>query len=230
MTLLRLSVAPILIILFYTYIRDKYEKEPYRLLFTGVLLGAIMTAPILLLELKFENLLSMDGWIGRIFSSFFISAGTEEALKGISVFFLIWYNKNYNEKFDGIVYAVFVSLGFALVENILYVFNETIGGMATGIYRAIFAVPAHGLYGVFMGYYLAISKFDNGNKFKNFLLAFLYAILLHGVYDLILSFGAHFMILGLYMFFLFTFSLKMMKKHLETSPFKYKNVEQVLKK
>ena len=69
---------------------------------------------------------------------------------------VIWRNKNFNEPFDGIVYACFIGLGFAGIENIMYVFgNDTVGGaLTTGVMRALLSVPGHFLFAVIMGYFL----------------------------------------------------------------------------
>ena len=91
-------------------------------------------------------------------------------------------NKEFNEPFDGIVYAVMVSMGFAATENIFYVLE---GGYQTALLRAFTAVPAHATFGILMGYYMGKAKFSN-NKIVLNLTGLLLAIIFHGAYDFFL--------------------------------------------
>lgn len=88
--------------------------------------------------------------------------------------------KEFNEPFDGIIYSTFVSLGFATLENVVYVMQS---GFSTGIARMFTAVPAHYAFGVIMGYYVGKAKFDEKNRASYLLRGLLYAVLLHGLYD-----------------------------------------------
>ena len=97
----------------------------------------------------------------------------------LALYLLIWRNRHFDEYFDGIVYAAFVSLGFAGVENIMYVFGS---GVGTGVMRALLSVPAHFLFAVVMGYFFALAKFYK-NRSWNMLMAFLVPMLLHGIFD-----------------------------------------------
>lgn len=93
-------------------------------------------------------------------------------------------NPQYNEPFDAIVYAVFISLGFAWIENIVYVTHPLWGGIGTALARAVLSVPGHGLFSVQMGYWLSEAKFA-GRK-VGWLLAFLVPYLYHGWYNYLL--------------------------------------------
>ena len=183
MTLVFIALAPVFIILFYVYFRDKYEKEPILLLIWALLSGMLITIPILFIEQGLSSFAAanLDPSSQIIWSAFVVAAGSEETFKFIALFILIWANKNFNERFDGIVYAVFVSLGFALVENLLYVVQ---GGISVGWLRAITAVPAHALFGVTMGYYFGMARFSSGGMKTAFIIrALLWPIILHGFYD-----------------------------------------------
>ncbi len=94
--------------------------------------------------------------------------------------FVLFNNKNFNEPFDGIVYAVMVSMGFATLENILYVFHS---GFTTGVIRMFTAVPAHATFGALMGYFLGKAKFSYNRKLFFTLMALLTATAFHGSYD-----------------------------------------------
>lgn len=184
MNLLILSLAPVFIIGAYIYFRDKYEKEPIRLLLLALFLGALTVIPILFLEQFLNGFTQLfSGLSAAAWNAFVVAAFSEELFKYIALFLLIWKSPEFNEKFDGIVYAVFVSLGFAAVENVLYV---TGSGYSTGFARAITAVPAHAIFGITMGFYFGMAKFYEKKQKQLKLKALLYPILLHGIYDFIL--------------------------------------------
>ena len=115
-----------------------------------------------------------------LWAAFVVAGGTEALFKYLVLWILIWANRNFNEKFDGIVYAVFISLGFAMVENVMYVIE---GGASVGLMRALTAVPAHALFGVVMGYYFGLAKFLEGEKLAYLIRAILWPVILHGFYD-----------------------------------------------
>ncbi len=185
LNLLSLALAPIFIAAFYIYFRDKYEKEPLQLLFLGLFFGAIITVPIVKSEHLLTGLMPEVGFYGEAFYlSFVVASFTEEIFKLVVVLALSYFNPNFNEPFDGIVYAVFVSLGFAMFENVLYVFNEELGGYSTALVRSVFSVPAHALFGVLMGYYLSYAKFQKQNGYLA--LALIVPVVIHGLYDFIL--------------------------------------------
>lgn len=221
--LIQLAVAPVLICLCYIYFRDKYEKEPYRLLITGVLYGALMTFPIV----KCENLLALYTPTGGVvaealFSAFVVAAFVEESFKFVILYFLVYRNKNFNERFDGIVYAVFISLGFAGYENIMYVLHPELGGLATAVSRAFVSVPAHGFFGVTMGYYFSLGKFLPESRSNDLLKAFVYPFLLHGFYDFFLLAQLKFMLVFFVVLFIIMWvsGFRKMQIHLEHSPFR----------
>lgn len=218
-----LAVAPVLICLVYMYIRDKYEKEPWRLLATGVVIGAVLTFPIMQGEGFMMRFMPITGQLGEaIYISFAVAALVEEGFKFVVLYFLTWHNNNFNERLDGIVYAVFISLGFAGVENVLYVFSPQMGGLETAFMRAVVSVPSHGFFGIIMGYYFALAKFEPQKRGRHLLSAFFAAWAVHGIYDVILLSGYTY---GMVVFvpFLLVFwrnGLKKIKTHLEASPFK----------
>lgn len=184
MQLILLSLAPVFIILFYVYFRDKYEKEPLGLLFKALLVGCIIIVPVVFAEQFIQNLQPPLGKTGEAFySAFFVAGLTEEFFKFAGLYFLIWRNPNFNEKFDGIVYAVFVSLGFAAVENIMYVAE---GGPQIAMVRALTALPAHALFGIRMGYYFGIAHMYTELRKSYLIKALLVPIFLHGIYDFLL--------------------------------------------
>ncbi len=185
MLLITISVFPVIVILAYIYFRDMYEKEPLGLLLKAFI-GGVFSAILTLLVLA-----AFDGFnapLNNIFTyalvrAFLWAAIPEELFKFLLLYLIIWKNRNFNEYFDGIVYAVFISLGFACFENILYVTEHGIG---VGIMRAILAVPAHALFGVIMGFYFSMARFNNTSTTINLAKSVIYAIIAHGIYDFIL--------------------------------------------
>lgn len=221
--LLKLGLAPSIIVLFYIFIRDKYEKEPIKLLFTGVIFGIIITAPIVFTENIIMKYMPSGGkYVYAFYTSFIVASAVEELFKYIILYFLTWRNKNLNERFDGIVYSVFISLGFAGLENLLYVLNPNLGGVRTAILRAVFSVPGHGLFGVCMGYYFALAKFEPEKRTKFMISALFIPFFMHGFYDFILlaeiPYGM--IIFIIFVVYLWINGFKKMKKHINKSPFK----------
>lgn len=220
MNLLILAIAPVIIILVYVYIRDKYEKEPLGLLLKALLAGALTPIPILLVNSWLEGYkVSFEGLQQVGYIAFVVAGFVEELFKFAALYLLIWSHREFNEKFDGIVYAVFISLGFALIENIMYVYKY---GEMTGYMRAFTAVPAHALFGVTMGYFFSLAKFNIGNRKLNLLKALFIPVLLHGIYDFILM-SEHEMFLLIFIPFLFYIwraGFKKMKILSDSSKFK----------
>jgi RsiW-degrading membrane proteinase PrsW (M82 family) len=218
--LILISLAPVLIIALYIYIRDKYEKEPYVLLVKALLTGILIILPVVIIE-KFLTSFSVsyEGFSKAAYLSFVVASLTEEGFKYFGFILLFWRNKNFNEKFDGIVYAVFISLGFAAIENIFYVFK---GGIHIGIVRGLTAVPAHALFGTVMGYYFGLARFYPDNKQKYLFLAFVMPFIWHGMYDFLLL-GQNQILLLLFIPFIIMFwitGFRKMKKLSDESVFR----------
>jgi RsiW-degrading membrane proteinase PrsW (M82 family) len=179
------AVAPSIALLYYFYLKDKYEKEPGQMLFKAFALGSLAVIPVVFFELRLNifDLAEMD-YLKAGYTAFIVAGLVEEGFKFFIFWFFLWKNKNFNETYDGIVYSVFISLGFATTENIGYVL---LTGFHTAFIRSITAVPAHALFGVTMGYYLGKARFaDEKEKTKYLMLAFIVPIVLHGIYDFIL--------------------------------------------
>ncbi len=220
MGILFVSLAPVFIILFYIYFRDKYEKEPLGLLIKAVVVGMLMVIPIIIVERLLSAFMPPMGKVASAaYNAFLVAGSTEELFKYLALYLLVWKNPNFNEKFDGIVYAVFVSLGFAAVENVMYVMDS---GFHTAIVRAITAVPAHAIFGVTMGYYFGIAHMYTEIRVENLRKAVLFPILLHGLYDFILmvEIGWLLMLFVPYVIYLYVAGMKKMKVLSDTSIYK----------
>ncbi len=223
MNLLLIAVAPVLTIILYIYFHDKYEKEPVGLLVLSFLFGAILSILIVTILYLFTGRLipitnELSIW-QQFIQAFLVVALAEEFSKYVIVKYFAQPKKAFNEPYDGIMYAVMVSMGFACTENIMYVLE---GGYETAILRAFTAVPAHATFGILMGYYMGKAKFSN-NRFKLNMAGLFLAVLFHGAYDFFLfigfipgiSIGAFIsLIIGIFL------SRKAIKKHQENSNFK----------
>lgn len=212
MDLIILALAPVVIVAAYVYFRDKYEKEPIRLLVFALLAGALTVIPILVLESFLSDLgAGLSHYQSAAWNAFAVAAFSEELFKYIALYLLIWKSPEFNEKFDGIVYATYVSLGFAAVENILYVSG---GGLVTGVMRALTAVPAHAIFGITMGFYFGMARFYQKESRSLKQKALLFPILLHGIYDFILFTGLAWLtvVFVAFVVFLYISGLKRMRQ------------------
>lgn len=220
MDLIILSLAPVFIIAGYIYFRDKYEKEPIRLLILALLFGALIVIPVMFAGRFFDGFTPMfAGLFAAAWKAFVVAAFTEELFKFLALYLLIWKSPEFNDKFDGIVYAVFVSLGFAAVENVLYVLGS---GYGTGFMRAVTAVPAHAIFGITMGFYFGMAKFYVKQQRQLKIKALLYPIILHGIYNFILFTGIQWLtiIFLAFLIYLYFSGLKRIKKLSDQSIYK----------
>lgn len=216
--LLIISLLPVILIGSFIYKKDK-NKEPARLLAKLFIAGVASTIIVLILsglsELiipSFGKELEYQNSIERFLYAFVGIALIEESSKWIMVYFISFNHKEFDELYDMVIYAVFVALGFACIENLIYVLQ---GGISTGILRAISAVPGHACDGIFMGYYLAFAKLSEYNnnlkgKKKYMILSLLVPAILHGIYDYCILSGYALLVIGFYVFvaFLYKYSLR----------------------
>lgn len=204
--LLLLAVLPAIVLIRFVYRLDKIEKEPRGLLIKLFLGGALSTvfAVIFGTLLEAVNIFDEGTTLFLIFDNFIATALVEECGKYLVMKKLTWKNREFNYSFDAVVYAVVTSLGFATLENILYVFE---GGIAVALMRAVLSVPGHAIFGVFMGYHYGLSK-RNGRVTKATVLI---PMLIHGFYDFCLSTESTLMIV-IFIAFELIISLKALAK------------------
>ena len=189
--LLAAALLPAAVLLWYVYRKDTIEKEPFRLIARLFVLGMVAGPLAAITEniafAAFESVIA-PGVLLLVLEYFIGVAAVEEGFKYL---FLNTVRKNpaFDYVYDGIVYAVAVSLGFAALENVLYVFD---GGIEVAISRAIFSVPGHCADGVVMGVFFGLAKQrsvrgEGGRAKLYYLLAFLLPTIEHGFYDACLS-------------------------------------------
>lgn len=182
--LLTIAVLPVILLMIYIYRQDKYEKEPIGLLALSFF-GGMLAIPLdFLIIYIIGAIIPPSDTVAYV--AFFQAGIPEELSKFLLLMLIIWRNKNFNEYMDGIVYATFLGLGFALVENIGYVFSEDVGGFGTAFMRALLSVPGHFLFAVIMGYFLSLAKFNPSKKVLYLFLSVGMAALAHGLFDWLL--------------------------------------------
>jgi RsiW-degrading membrane proteinase PrsW (M82 family) len=204
--LLVAAVLPVFILCFFVYKKDPH-REPGKILAKIFIFGFLSAIPILFVELLLGSIFPTEGVSNfiLIFVNVFISVAlVEEGFKWMVTMFFGYKNKEFDEIYDIIVYAVFASLGFACIENILFVFTRGIGN---AILRALLSIPGHMSFGVIMGYFLAQAKVGKINKNtsiyqRNMILSILLPTIAHTLYDAFL-FYTEYNVMSIVLFFIF---------------------------
>lgn len=205
--LLSVAIAPALALLSYFYLRKEIAKEPSKLLLHSFIYGAILTFPILFIQHVIQE--------EEIFSSLFlhqalVTSALEEFFKWLILVIAIYKHVEFDDPYDGILYGASVALGFATVENILFLLNF---GMNEAFIRALLPVSSHALFGVVMGYYLGRAKFSARKAKNEITYAFLASFVLHTIYNSILIIkGLELLLIVPFMLFLWVFGLSKAKK------------------
>ena len=188
MIILLAAVLPAAFLLYRVYQMDAIEKEPWSILRKLLLWGALSGIPAALVESLLtgvvQNLLEEGTLLYNFVFGFIVAALVEESFKFFFLYKFTFKSPHFNYRFDGVVYAVFVSMGFAILENVLYVFQ---GGLGVAISRALLALPLHAACGVYMGIAYGQQKVNGLYKpasFGSVAAACLpVPILIHGFYD-----------------------------------------------
>lgn len=181
-----LAIAPGVAISAYIIFKDEYNREPRKHLIISFLLGALSIIPAMLLELPIpftEQSLFFQSTLGSALKAYLMVALPEEVCKYFMLKKYAYQQPEYDEPFDGIVYAVMVGMGFATVENIIYVYEY---GVATGVVRMFLAVPAHATFAIIMGYFMGKAKFSQKRETYLLLAGLFWAVAFHGSYDFFL--------------------------------------------
>ena len=186
--LLAAAVLPAAFLLYRVYKMDTIEKEPWAILRKLLLWGALSGIPAALVESLLtgvvQNLLQEGTLLYNFVFGFVVAALVEESFKFFFLYKFTFKSPHFNYRFDGVVYAVFVSMGFAILENILYVFQ---GGLGVALSRALLALPLHAACGVYMGIAYGQQKVNSLYKPASFgavaRACLPVPILIHGFYD-----------------------------------------------
>lgn len=217
--LVSLSIFPGFLIMTFIYNLDVQNKEPLWLLALAFILGAInLYLDIDILNFLLDFIDGENSLLNKGYEALTV-ATTEELLKFLIVILIIYPNKHFDEPFDGIVYSVFVGMGFATVENLTFVLQ---GDATLAFFRMIMPVPAHFVFAVIMGYYLGKAKSGKRPKFLFIALSILVPILFHTLYDyfLFIDFVPGIWIGGMVTLIIAIFiAKKAIVEHLNASPF-----------
>jgi len=185
-----IAVVPALVLLALIIRQDNLEPEPCHLLLRALGLGFVAAFLALLGEFHVNMITLTDvfssSWI-LLIDNYLNVAFIEEIFKWLVIFMMLYHLPDFDYRFDGIVYAVCVTIGFAIVENLFYV---SLYGWTTGILRGFTSVMGHGIFGIVMGYLLGLAKSRHVKKQKYRLLlglSILIPTLIHGTYDYLLA-------------------------------------------
>lgn len=206
--LLTVAIAPSLALFSYFYLRDQFSQEPSKLIFQSFIYGAVLTFPILFIQYVF----TAESVFGHPFAqSVLFSSAVEEFFKWLVLLIAIYRHIDFEDPYDGILYGASVSLGFATVENILYLLEF---GLEVAFIRAFLPVSSHALFGVVMGYYLGRAKFSAESSGRKWLFwALASSFILHFIYNSILYFNNNLLYGALpFMLFLWWFGLRKVKQ------------------
>jgi RsiW-degrading membrane proteinase PrsW (M82 family) len=191
MDLLRLfiiAVIPGIALALGLYLTDRYDREPVKLLVKLFLFGILSAVPTIFVERFLSNINIFPGIFSVFWTAFIVAGLTEEYFKRLVVMRIAYHHHAFNEKLDGIIYCAFSSLGFATIENIIYVVTGFDADPYIGLYRGLLSVPAHMLFAVTMGYYLSLAKFSpdeqTSKAYKTRSLVI--PVLFHGIFNFIL--------------------------------------------
>ncbi len=187
LTTLLLGSFPAIALFVFIYCKDRKRVEPAGKLFKAFGFGVLSIPVALIICALVDAFLPPTGFIGEClgvaYDAFFMAAIPEEAAKLLMLWLVLRNNRCFDEKFDGIVYAVCVTLGFAAFENVMYISQSGSDAIIVACSRAVLSVPVHFSCGVMMGYFVSLAKFYPVNRDRNMLLAFIVPMLAHGLYD-----------------------------------------------
>lgn len=181
------AILPAFLLVLFIYWRDKNQREPFMQIVKGVLYGVLSAGIAMLLETLLSPIIPAEPatWLGAVFKGFVGAAIPEEFAKLTMLILLLRNNRYFDERFDGIVYAVCIGMGFAGTENIIYLLSNIDSWQSVAVSRAIFAVPGHFGFAVAMGYFYSMIYFkDMSPRYAS--RVYWMPVLLHGIYDSVL--------------------------------------------
>lgn len=221
LNLLVTAVTPGIALALIIYFVDRYDREPVKLLAKTFIGGALIVFPTIMLESFLSAFNIFGGLLGAAYTAFIVAGFSEEFLKRFVVMRMDYDDPAYDEKIDGIVYCVMASLGFATVENVMYVVFRFADVESVGLYRAFLSVPAHMLFAITMGYFLSMAKFckDPFRKKYYYTRSLTTPMLLHGIFDFILMSGNSFLMLIFfpYIIYLWRTNLRKLNQYYQES-------------
>lgn len=180
------AILPAFLLVWYIWWKDKYQREPISLILRGVAYGVLSAGMAVALESLIMSLGLIpeqpQGFLQALWKAFVGAAIPEETVKLLMLWLLLRKNPYFDERFDGIVYACCVGMGFAGTENIIYLLSNIDNWESVAIQRAVFAVPGHFMFAVAMGYFYSMLYFGD-MSWRDRSRIFWVPVTLHGIYD-----------------------------------------------
>ena len=189
------ALAPVAVALWYIFKKDSTRPEPTKWLAKAFWYGVLSSLLSFVFSIPLGTIFGMEldpevypSIFDAFADAFLLAAIPEELAKLIMLWLLLRKNPHYDEQFDGIVYAVCIGMGFAGIENIMYLSSSIEDGswIGIGISRALFSIPGHFLFAVLMGYYYSLYHFGIDRSAKAKAMILVAPILAHGLFDGIL--------------------------------------------
>jgi protease PrsW len=216
-----MALFPGLFLIRYFYLKDIRKPEPIGLIVKIFIFGILSTIPVLIMEMCLmavsSPLMHINTLIFHFIQAFIVAGFCEEYIKMIVVKKFIYNNEHFDEVMDGVVYTIVASIGFACMENIMYVIS---GGYSVAILRAFTAVPLHAFASGIMGYYIGKAKFSDSpqNEKLIFKKGLMIAISIHGLYNFLLFLTPnHGWLFGFMIFPLLFYSYKLLKRNINNA-------------
>lgn len=180
-----LALLPVVILVIFIYRKDRLRHEPWLWLMKAFLYGLASAGIAIVVEemISLPDDVLSGSFLGAAYNAFIVAATSEESAKLLMLWLLLRKNPHFDERTDGIVYATCVSLGFAGLENVGYLFSNLDNLATVGIMRAVLSVPGHFLFAVFMGYYYAMATYHTRHRLYYLLATLFVPIFLHGMFD-----------------------------------------------
>lgn len=179
-SLLTAAIAPAMALLCFFYLKNEYGSQTFGFVVRTFIIGALLMFPVMVLQHAF---LAEGFFANPLLKAFILYGFFEEFFKWFMLYFFAYKHVEFNRRYDGIIFGVSLSLGFASMENGLYLIAN---GVETALGRALLPVSSHAIYGVIMGYYLGRAKMEEKHRKKWLVLSLFLPVLLHSLYDAIL--------------------------------------------
>ncbi len=212
------GLLPAAFLVYHIYKADYMQHEPAEQIKRAIYYGIGSIAVSMMFSVPFSAIglysQEYDTMFGALKLAFWGAGLPEELAKFIMLYLVVRNNPYFNEKMDGIVYAVCVSMGFAGLENVMYIDSAGDGWLGVSVTRALLAVPGHYYDGVFMGYFFAKYWFEKDNKMYHLFWTLAAPVICHTLYDFILMYMNVESSVGIstfLLFFLFYFCFQMLK-------------------
>lgn len=223
-----LALIPVVILLIGLLVVDHYDREPMKLLLKLFIYGFLVALPIILIEKLLQQFNFFIGFFAIAFEAFIVAGLTEEFFKRKVVLKVAFKHVAFNEKLDGIIYCAFAALGFAAIENILYLVFQSQSVTNIALMRGLLSVPAHMLFAITMGYYISMAKYATTPALKKSYMrkSLIHPIILHGLFNFILMINISFLFIFIpYVVILWVINIKKIRAFYRLSKQAHKNLQ-----